>query len=242
MLNEALRKLAQVQRIDTAIQELHRKFASLDPGGKAKQRFEEAKARKEQLEHRLSEIRGEIKDLELENSRLSQKSDSEKKRLYSGGVYNAKDAEAIDREVANLAQRVAKNDDRLLELYELVEPARLEADEAQQDFEAASRLYEEYTARYEAIKKDYESKMARLIGARNKAAAQCDEDLLTRYEAIRKHHHGVGIAPLHGDECGQCRSKIAHHIIADVQAGVSLQTCENCARILYWEEASEEEA
>ena len=169
MINEALKKIARVQKIDSAALELQRRFAHIDPGKHAQKEFAAAKAVFDEAETEAKTVRTELEDLELKNKGIEQKIDSEKKKLYSGGVYNAKDAENIEREVANLNKRRGENDDRILELWELVQPAKGRAAEAKAVMDKAEARVKEYEAKYIALKAEYEDKMRQVLAMRQRS-------------------------------------------------------------------------
>lgn len=236
MINAALKKIGRVQKIDSAALELQRRFAAIDPGRGARKELEEARTEMEAAEAAHKTIRTELEDLELKNKGLEQKMESEKKRLYSGGVYNAKDAEAIDREIQNLKTRRSANDDRILELWEEVEPAKKSADAARAKFEEAEKKLRDYEARYAAIQQEFEQKNAQLQEARNREAANCDPALLDKYDAMRKRRGGIGLSAVVEGVCTACQTAVPKKQIGDLKLGETLETCENCLRYIYLED------
>src|SRR5688500_6928941 len=194
MMNEELKKIAKVQKVDTAIHELKRKFASIDPGRGPMAAVEAAKSALGEATNAHSALRQEAEDLELSTKGIEQKIESEQKRLYSGGVYNAKDADAIDREVANLKVRRAKNDERILELWEEVPPAKAVEEAAAEALKEAEARLTEYRTKYDTFKVEFESRMADLAKKREAVVASADPNLLRKYEQNRDKRHGMGIA------------------------------------------------
>src|SRR5438046_1596201 len=152
MINEALRRIGRVQKIDSAALELQRRFNAFDPGRGVQASLEAARQKLDEAEAAHKAIRTEVEDLELKNKGFEQKMESEKKRLYSGGVYNAKDAEAIDKELNNLKERRSANEDRILQLWDEVEPAKEVVAKAKAEFQAAEAKSKEYADKFNAIK------------------------------------------------------------------------------------------
>ncbi|MDQ2985268.1 MAG: hypothetical protein M3R13_00935 [Armatimonadota bacterium] len=238
MINAALKKIGKVQKVDTAIQELKRKFATIDPGRGPTAALDEAKRQHDEAAGAHSALRQEAEDLELATKGFEQKIESEQKRLYSGGVYNAKDADAIDREVANLKERRSKNDERILELWELIPPAKAAEEAVALQVKAAEARLAEYRAKYDAFKTEFESRMAELIVKRGAVIAQVDPELLKKYEQNRDRRHGIGVAIVVDGLCTACSTPVPRKQLGDVTAGHSLETCENCFRFLYVDEES----
>ncbi|MEO7453540.1 MAG: hypothetical protein ABIV13_02115 [Fimbriimonadales bacterium] len=238
MMNEELKKIATVQRVDTAINELKRKFASIDPGRGPMAAVEQAKQELEAKAevHRL--LRQEAEDLELSTKGFEQKIASEQKRLYSGGVYNAKDADAIEREVANLKSRMAKNDERLLEVWDEVPPAKVDEDSAAVALKATEERLAEYRTKYDTFRVEFDSRMTDLIAKRDEVIKAVDAGLLAKYQQNRDRRHGIGISLIIDGLCTTCSTPVPTKQLGDVIAGHSLETCENCFRFLYVDEAA----
>lgn len=233
MLNEELRKLGAVQKVDAAIVELKRRFAAIDPGGKVSALRNETETTATQSKGHLSSLRGELADLELEQKKLEQKVESEQKRLYSGGIYNAKDADAIEREVKNLKERIGKIDERILQLWEEIPPAEERAEREHSELEKAEGALSEYQQKYTKLKAEYESKLSSLFEKRRQALVGCDEELLSKYEAVRQKKGGIGLSSVADGQCAICRSSIPKIQFESVVAGKALETCEACGRYLY---------
>jgi predicted nucleic acid-binding Zn-ribbon protein len=236
MLNEALKQIGQVQKIDLAILQLQKRFSMIDPGSKTAAGLVEAKANLDAADAAHKAIRTEIEDLELQTKSFEQKMESEKKRLYSGGVYNAKDADNIDREIANLTERRSKADDRILELWEQIDPAKEFVDKARALYSEAESRANEYAAKYNEAKSEAEAKLAQLMGMRAVEAEKCDPALLQKYDAMRQKRGGIGLAVVVDDTCSACQTRVPEKQLGDIKEGHVLQTCENCKRYLYVDE------
>lgn len=232
MLTQALRELVRLQKIDTEIHELEARFAAIDPGRKLAAAVQKAREAKEAAEAKLKEMRQEVEDLQLKTKGIEQKIEAEAKRLYSGGVYNAKDAEAIDREIANLKQRRAQADERVLELWELLPNAERDFNEKHALLQEAEARLLQHQAKYEEVKQKFVAKARALIAKRKEQAARCDPDLLKQYEAVRKKRAGVGIAEVVDETCTACGISVPKAQIDSLREGETLETCRNCLRIL----------
>jgi predicted nucleic acid-binding Zn-ribbon protein len=238
MVNQALKQIGNVQKVDSAILELQRRFAHIDPGKAVAAELAAAKAQLDEKDNAYKAVRTEIEDLELKNKGIESKVESEKKKLYSGGVYNAKDAENIEKAVQNqLAQR-SQNDDRLLELWEQLEPAKKAAEEQQAEYAKVEAKAKEYAQKYAAAKTDYEQRLAKLVAAREQELQKCDPKYLAKYDAMRQKRNGIGLAAVVDGVCSACHTAVPKKQLGDIEAGETLETCENCLRYLYIDEAA----
>lgn len=235
MFNAALNRIARVQKLDIAILELQRRLEHMDPGIAVTKARDEAKKAFEEADANLKKIRGEVADLELEQKKIEAKIKSETARLYSGGVYNVKDADAIEREVANLKERLGTVDARILELWEELPAAEKSAKVAEAEYKEKEAIRDEYVKKYEQVKADIEQKIAQLQAMRPKAIEGCDLGVLEKYERMRKAHGGIGLARVDNDECEICRARVPKPLKEAILSGVDLETCEGCGRYLYIE-------
>lgn len=235
MFNAALNRIARVQKLDIAILELQRRIEHMDPGIAVTKARDEAKKAFEEADANLKKIRGEVADLELEQKKIEAKIKSETARLYSGGVYNVKDADAIEREVANLKERLGRVDARILELWEELPAAEKSAKVAEAEYKEKEAIRDEYVKKYEQVKADIEQKIAQLQAMRPKAIEGCDPGVLEKYERMRKAHGGIGLARVDNDECEICRARVPKPLKEAILSGVDLETCEGCGRYLYIE-------
>jgi predicted nucleic acid-binding Zn-ribbon protein len=236
MMNEELKRIAVVQKVDTAIQELKRKFATIDPGHAAEAAVEKAKAKLDEAAEGHARLRREVEDLELATKGFENKIEAEQKRLYSGGVYNAKDADAIDREVANLKTRRSANDERILDLWEQIPAAKEAEDSAMAEHSAARERYQEYKEKYEVFRKEFDVRMSDLVKKREQVIAGVDSNLLKKYEQNRDKRHGIGVAIVVDGLCTACSTPVPKKQLGDVVAGHTLESCENCFRFIYVDE------
>lgn len=235
MFNAALNRIAKVQKLDIAILELQRRLDHLDPGRAATKARDETLEAFQQAESRLKAVRGELTDLELEQKKIEAKIKSENDRLYSGGVYNAKDADAIDREVKNLKARLGNIDARILELWEELPPAEEAAKSAEIELAEKEAELCKYLEKYGSVKAELEQKLAQLQEMRPKALEGADPNVLAKYERMRKAHGGIGLAKVDNDECEICRARVPKPLKDAILSGVDLETCEGCGRYLYIE-------
>ncbi|OQX53470.1 MAG: hypothetical protein B5M54_06840 [Candidatus Aminicenantes bacterium 4484_214] len=61
------------------------------------------------------------------------------------------------------------------------------------------------------------------------------------YHKIAAKRQGIALSPVHDEFCSLCHMRIRPQVINELKAGQTIILCENCGRILYWEELSEEE-
>jgi hypothetical protein len=228
-------RLLELQEIDTAIDRLEQRRRQVEEG----RQMEAARAELEAAERTLGEIRLALDSIAREQSRLEQeiesltaRADAEQKRLYDGSIANAKELEALQREVANVKERRSRAEDELLE--DMVRREELEARAAE-----AGRKVAEARSRVDAIGaesdrelKEIEAEMGAKRSAREALAPQLDAGLLELYEDLRRQKDGVGAAAIVDGVCQACHEKLSAVELDRLKRTDDVKRCEYCRRIV----------
>src|SRR5712664_767607 len=161
---------------------------------------------------------------------------AKKYRNQSGEVKSNEAYKALQHEIQNAEDEVAKAEDRLLDRMvagEEYERQLKAAEVAVKQVEAAANT-ERHTiqAEYNATQKELTAAEA----VRAAAVAAVPEDLVDHYERIAKRHGGISLAEIRGEGCGQCGVHIRPHVIQKLQRPENEEFfhCETCTRILYY--------
>lgn len=182
-------------------------------------------------------LSGELTDLELQQKSLDDKLKKFEKELYGGKVVNPREVENINREIDQLKRQRGESDGRILELWELVPPAKAEAEAAAKTVEALKSELREFQKGVMAKKGQIEAEYRRLTGERGIAAADVPPSLIARYDAIRNRHGGIGMSRItKKSACEQCGTSLPTKVVEDVKDD-KMVTCEECHRILYYSES-----
>ncbi len=228
-------RILELQAIDLALDRLEARRLELEAG----EELRAARAKMEDAESRLGELRLALDAVALEQARLehevdtlSQKADAEDKRLYDGSIVNAKELEALQAEIVNLKSRRGRIEDELLE--QLVRRDDLEGREAALEAEAAeARMAMEAVGgdaarELDRIAKDLEKRAAE----RNALVPEIDEELLELYEDLRRQKRGVGAAALVDGVCQGCHEKLSALELDKLKKTEGVKRCEYCRRIV----------
>ena len=227
--------LLDLQTLDLAIDRLSARQRLLESGGALSDAIERADG----AERALGELRLQLdvfdrdaSKLEHEIDSLTQKMTAEQRRMSDGSVANARELEAIGREIENLGRRRSDREDQLLALMEQREAVERASLEAQAQLETLR-------GEAEAISTDASEELARVIAelaerktARAGLAPRLDPELLELYEDLRVHKKGVGAAALVDGVCGGCHERLSSVEQDHVKREGGIPRCEYCRRIL----------
>ena len=230
---EAIEKLLILQDRDRNISRLRNELANVGPERHALQtKTAASQAALEAARQRIKQIESNRKKLELEVE--TKKQAIERYSLQQFQTKKNDEYRALAHEIAMARDAIVKLDDQQLELMEQAEAAQKElaaatrlADEAKKQ---ADRQITDLTAREENLKKE----LTTLEADRDHLAAAVDTEVLPRYERLRKSKgENVVVGVAHG-VCGGCHMKLQRQVIVTCQGSQEIVSCPNCGRILYY--------
>ncbi|MDP6476770.1 MAG: C4-type zinc ribbon domain-containing protein [Nitrospinaceae bacterium] len=237
-MNPQLQRLIELQNTDSEITELDRGNAAIPQqieSGKSdlKEKQEELK----QAEGVLAELQKKRKDLEMEVATENDHIAKTKSKLPA--VKTNKEYTAILTEVDAVKEKISVLEDKELELMEELEEKekRIPAFKAQCKEEEEN--FNAYKAKKEAEAKRTEEELEVLRARRHAAAGGIEEKLLGQYNKVFKARDSLAVVTIKENICQGCHSQILPQQVIDVKMGETINQCEQCSRILYWEETSE---
>jgi uncharacterized protein len=230
-MNEALKALYELQRVDSALAAANKKYKALDEGKAELAAAESARASHEMLARAHHDIARDLQDAELELKSIEAKKVDYEYKLKSGKG-NWKELEQYQAEVDALGRQRAGLDDKILTLMEQLEERRKAEATAKSAMEQAEAALKRKQAAFKTDSRTIATTIKTLTAARTERAATIAAPLMKRYEAIRAQKHGVGIARLDGDSCSACHTNLNTEIIDSVYKTDRLETCANCGRLL----------
>ena len=74
---------------------------------------------------------------------------------------------------------------------------------------------------------------------RSQVANTLEAKLLEQYSKVFKARDGLAVVVIHENVCQGCFQQILPQQVIDLKAGETIHHCEQCSRILYWEEKTE---
>ena len=154
-------------------------------------------------------------------------------------VRTSKDYMAAQREIEATRKTVGDREEEILKLIEAIEATKktIEAHEKDVADLRAHVVEEEKTT--EAKLAEVRSKTSGEREARDAVAAKVRPDVLKRYASIRL-RRGLAVVPVVKGVCQGCHMSIPPQLFNLLQRGTSIETCPQCARIIYWSEIMKE--
>jgi uncharacterized protein len=227
--------LYRLQEVDLEIAKSQKLYAALDDGTAKKKEIEAAVSVEKEAERLTTEAASELQDKELNLKSIEAKAKTFKDKMYAGSVTNPKELSSMEKEVEVLGRQRGKLEERILELYDIVEQRK--ADLAKVKAQKVKKE-EELQVIVDKLKKDQTVLKDKLFEASSKKEAiilEVDPILLKRYESSRARFGGLALSKVVDGDCSACHTEITGFMIRELKADKDILTCENCGRILYLE-------
>jgi uncharacterized protein len=233
MASAELERLNKLFQIDVGLIEIKKRLIQLDPASNQKILDQHRQLLKSK-EGAFHVLHGELKDLELSNKQIEDKLKSIEKHLFDGTVVNVKEVDALEAQKKSLKDQSAKNDEKILELWDKLPPVEKEFEDAKSKVAKFESDFEAWKVKAAAAKQEMAVKYKKYQERRPELAKTISTALLNRYESTAKSSNGIGMSLVTRQHtCEECGSKIAERILLLLQED-QVATCEECRRILYY--------
>lgn len=237
MPSDDLFRLWQLHLVDKAILEIRSQAAALDPGKKLMAEIVRLEAQATFAEEGYRSVHGEQTDIELKQKGIDEKVKRFDRDLYGGKVVNPREVENLQKEIELLKRQRSELDERLLELWEVVPPAKQKLDLARDAIQAKKAELADYQKRLVIHKANLEAAFKEATAKRPAALENVDKGMLAKYDAIRQKHSGLGMSRIEKNgSCELCGTLLPRKTVETAKDGRWV-TCEACHRVLYWSES-----
>jgi predicted nucleic acid-binding Zn-ribbon protein len=186
-----------------------------------------------EMEARLSGLRAEMRNLELEIASVNAKLRQNQDRLYGGRVRNPKELSNLQEEAAALRRRVSELEDRQLELMIAIEEDEAELAERQARQRQIEATWQEDQASLQAEKGQLEHRLVELKEQRGALRNRISPADLALYDDLRRTLAGTAVVLLKGGICQACGVDVPTGVARAVERGEGVHYCPVCNRLLY---------
>lgn len=234
---DALKRLLDLQRVDTAIDRLRQRKADLPEQrilDEITAELNAVKADHAAKKAELDTIAQEQGRLEGEVSMIEDKIKHESERLYGGDISNPKELASIQAELDGLRRRKAHLEDQDLEVMERREAVETELSALSEKLDGLTSRATEAEAARDSAAVEIETDLTTNTAERGSIAPQIPGELLEMYDDLRAKKQGVGVAPLVGGVCRGCGVSLSPVALDEIKRSGDdeVSRCENCRRLL----------
>ena len=144
--------------------------------------------------------------------------------------------QALTNEIKRFESEIQKIEDDELELMEQAEQQRVRVGDAEKEAAAAKVQVARQLQNLEEKSRAIDTQLAELQKERTDLAGAIDEELLDTYNRLFASKGHSAVVSLEHEHCMGCHMKVTASTSARVKARKEVVHCEQCGRILYWEE------
>ncbi|WP_046469877.1 zinc ribbon domain-containing protein [Allosalinactinospora lopnorensis] len=209
-----LPEIAEVQRLDTGIEELRGRLTA--------------------AETELSDLEREQRKAESDVDQVRTRATRDSKRLDAGQVSSPKELERLQSEIASLQRRQSELEEVVLEIMERSEAAEARRVELRKELDASLAAREAAEDRRSSAMLEIRDERASTTERRERVAEEIPEDLLAFYTKLRDQYDGVGVAALRYGRCEGCKLALSTAELGQLRTADpdEVLRCEECRRIL----------
>ncbi len=193
-----------------------------------------ATARLEALKQRGRQVEVDRKKLELDAGTRTESINRLKTQQYE--TRKNEEFRAIGNEIERYAREVQQIEDQELELMDQTDKLKIEIAAEDARVSAARDSVAKQMRDLEQKARALESRLGELSNERAEIASRLDEDVLNRFERLFKSKGDAAIVALRHEVCTGCHMKITPQTAHRVKSGREIVSCEQCGRILFWED------
>jgi uncharacterized protein len=233
-ITQNLDALKKAQQLDT---EIHRAHILLEeiPSQRAKLKSESEleKVRLNELEKSLKDIQLKQKEKEME---LMQK-EMQIKKLDGqlSQVKTNKEYAALQQEIASLKADNSLLEEGIIHIMDEVDAVKEEVRKEKEKFVSVTKSFQDRDNEMAGQEKTLQGRLLDLKKQREESVAQLPPELRELYNRIALKKQGLALAVVSGEVCAACQMKLRPQLINEIRLGEQIIVCENCSRILYFE-------
>ncbi len=191
-------------------------------------------ARLETLKQRGRQVEVDRKKLELDAGTRTESINRLKTQQYE--TRKNEEFRAIGNEIERYAKEIQQIEDQELELMDQTDKLKIEIAVEDQKVSAARNSVAKQMTDLQQKARALDARLQELSDERAEIASRVDEDVLYRFERLFKSKGDAAIVALRHEVCTGCHMKITPQTAHRVKSGREIVSCEQCGRILFWED------
>lgn len=234
-------KLIRLQEIDSDIRRAGLFLESVPPlieeiDKKIAESNEIAAAAKDKM------ARSQKKRRELEADLKDLKAQIGKYKRQTNEVKTNKEYSALLKEIEESEKKVDSLEESFISEMLLEDDIQKEIREANRKLaEAQDKLNREKEQVF-LRKQEAEARVALLESQKESLLPQLPREQVALYLKLLRNKGGSALSPVTDDFCSMCHMRVRPQVLNELKEAKKIILCENCGRILYWQEKSEDKA
>ena len=193
-----------------------------------------------ELKNSLSNIDDAIKKARLDQKEMEKdievkKASIQKLEMQLNSVKKNEEYTALLHEIENAKKTIFTSENKIIEAMESVEKKEREKTSKVRENESREAEILKQIGEQKKIESELKAKNLDLENQRKTAALACKGSLYKKYQRFMEKKQTVALVVLEKNgACSGCHQNLPPHIRNEVMKG-RITTCDNCARLLYWD-------
>jgi len=232
-LKEEIRKLIELQKIDSKIYSLVKERDIDKPSdvAKLKKDFEDSKITLLSLEEELKRLQLKRKEKELDLSSKEENMRKSQTQLYQ--LKTNKEYQAKLSEINSLKADISVIEEDVIKILDEIEKKENELNDAKSKLTERENIFRDNEKRINDDIKQLDAEINSLRNKKDIISKDVDSNILSVYEKLIKTRSGLAIASVDDYNCGACHMRVTAQTINEIKMYKGLVFCEMCVRILY---------
>lgn len=237
VIEKEVEMLLKLQSVDYDLGELERSKDYLpEMINNLEHEIQDTKKALEDSEKELNEQTLLNSRLDLELTTLNQELAKFQKQMMI--IKTNKEYDAITNEIANRKVRISEIEEEILKALTQIDDLKEKIKEYKDKLEGIEKRNEDQLVQLREELNSIDDKIKIKEGDRKNITVRIDKRLLATYERVKKGRGNQVVVTIKKRACGACYKGIPPQVIQEIRKGDIIYTCDNCGRILLWNEDS----
>lgn len=189
--------------------------------------LENKKTRLEVNNIKINRYNNKVKQLKYEIREIEEK-------LYSGKIRDLKQLTYMESENKKIKEEVEKIETEMILLMDEIDSLKNEIIEVEKLYNALKEDLKQIINKNENLIKKVEENIINEKNIIKQISAEIEENNLKKFNALLK-NKGKAVVEVEGDKCTGCFMAIPLSILSKLKYSDTINYCDNCGRILYYE-------
>ncbi len=239
-MKEILQGIYQIQKLDDQIRSNRERLDRVPKEiVKCQEQLRESKGRLDEVIKQQAEQSKQRKTLEQETEQTATNIKKHQTQLLL--VKTNKEYSTMLHEIEGEKKKVSDLEEQILLIMESLDKLVLLEKEEGKAFQVIEHDSMEKQKSIEQEGREAETKIEELKKAKQESLANLPKDILSLYDKIGRARNGTAAVAVKNGACGGCYGNLPTQLLNRIKDMDRIITCENCGRILIWQDPKQPE-
>ena len=219
---------SEIQKISLFLQNIPSQIEEID------KKIEESSQTILRAKEKLSQNQKRRRNLEVQAQDIKLQISKYKHQLNE--VKTNKEYSSLLKEIEEAQKKVDELEEEIISDMLLADDIEKEIREATQKAKITNEKYSKEKENLQQKSREIEEKKTGLLQSKEKLLPKIPAIQVSLYLKIYNKKNGIALSPVRDEFCSMCHMRIRPQMLNELKSENQLILCENCGRILYWQE------